>query len=468
MGATFSNYVLLGLRLLSTVVLTRALFTTFASEDYGFWALLWSVFAYALLLDFGLGTALQKYTSQWRAGHERNYGALLSTALTLYTGMGLLMALGTWGLSSQLQWLLPELSPEAFGRYQQAFLGFGLGTALLFPTGCFAEGLRGLEAITVRNGIQAVGVVLQLVLSLWVLGSSQDPLMAMVWVSLGTTAGVNGLLAGAFFKRILRAPQPFFWAWPQRAMVQELFQFSLFAWIITLTNLVIFRTDQLVISGSIGLAALAGYQIVQRVSEMYRQYTTQLHDVLGPRIARLYQQGDQQGLMAAYIDSNRWVFTLVLFSFVPLYWGLPFLLELWLGLTDETVLLSGRILLFSMAFQVVLRSTATQVMLMCQQERALMGLALLEALGNLGLSLVLVKSLGLVGVALGTLIPNLLVTLGGYLPLSCRFMKLSLSEYVRVAFRPVSLGKIVAGFKIPGMGLLSAWRQRRWEASPQE
>ena len=96
MGATFSNYVLLGLRLLSTVVLTRALFTTFASEDYGFWALLWSVFAYALLLDFGLGTALQKYTSQWRAGHERNYGALLSTALTLYTGMGLLMALGTW------------------------------------------------------------------------------------------------------------------------------------------------------------------------------------------------------------------------------------------------------------------------------------------------------------------------------------------------------------------------------------
>ena len=141
MGATLSNYALLGLRLLSTVVLTRALFTTFASEDYGFWALLWSVFAYALLLDFGLGTALQKYTSQWRAGHERNYGALLSTALTLYTGMGLLMALGTWGLSSQLQWLLPELSPEDFGRYQQAFFRLWSGHGIALSHGLFCRRL---------------------------------------------------------------------------------------------------------------------------------------------------------------------------------------------------------------------------------------------------------------------------------------------------------------------------------------
>ena len=439
MSATLSNYALLLLRLLSMVFVTRGLFLTFSAADYGFWALLWSVFAYALLLDFGLGTALQKYTSQWRAGHGRDYSALLSTSLLLYTLMGIFLALGTWGFTTVLRDFLPGLSDGQWARYQQAFTLFGVGTALLFPTGCFTELLRGLEAIVLRNALQAVGVVLQLLLTLWALHNTVDPLMAMVWISLGTTAGVNLALAAGFFYRARHEKLRLSFARPRWQLCGELLQFSLFAWMITLTNLIIFRTDQLVISGALGLGAVAGYQIIQRVADMYRQYTTQLHDVLAPQVARYFQQGDHQALKQAFLSSNRWVFTLVLWSFLPLWFGLPVLLNVWLGLSDSTVILSGRILLFSMALQVVVRSTATQVMLMCQRERALMGLALAEALGNLILSLYLVQHLGIVGVALGTLIPNVLVTLGGYFPLASRFLHLSMSQYLSAAFQPVPL-----------------------------
>lgn len=439
MSATLSNYALLLLRLLSMVFVTRGLFLTFSTSDYGFWALLWSVFAYALLLDFGLGTALQKYTSQWRAGHGRDYSALLTTSLMLYTLMGILLALGTWGFSAVLRDFLPGLSDGQWLRYERAFTVFGFGTALLFPTGCFTELLRGLEAIVLRNSLQAVGVVLQLVLTLWALQNTADPLMAMVWISLATTAGVNIALAVGFLHRARHEKLRLTFARPRWQLCGELLQFSLFAWMITLTNLIIFRTDQLVISGTLGLGAVAGYQIIQRVADMYRQYTTQLHDVLAPQVARYFQQDDHGALKKAFLNSNRWVFTLVLWSFFPLWFGLPVLLDAWLGLNDPTVILSGRILLFSMALQVVVRSTATQVMLMCQRERSLMGLALVEALGNLVLSLYLVQHLGIVGVALGTLIPNILVTVGGYLPLACGFLRLSMSEYLSVAFQPIPL-----------------------------
>lgn len=439
MGATLSNYALLVLRLVSMVVLTRQLFLGFSSEAYGFWALLWSIFAYALLLDFGLGTALQKYTSQWRAGHERPFGALLSTAAMLYGLMGLLMAVGVWAMTQGLTFFLPGLSPERFVHYRHIFWVFGLGTALLFPSGCFVELLRGMEALVLRNAIQALGVVLHLLLSLWALAYASDPLMAMVWVSLGVTALVNTGLAAAFFWRVRREHRPLTWALPRWRLVRELLHFSLFAWMITLTNLVIFRTDQLVISGTLGLAAVAGYQIVQRVTEMYRQYTTQLHDVLGPQVAVHFQKGDHQALRQVFLRSQRWVFTLVLWSFGPLFWGLPLLLEAWLNLKDPEVLLSGRILLFSMALQIVVRSTSTQVMLMCQQERVLMRLAVAEAVGNLVLSVLLAPYLGIVGVALGTLIPNLFVTLGGYLPLTYRFLQLSMAEYLKVALIPISI-----------------------------
>lgn len=437
MFATLSNYALLLLRLLSMVVLTRQLFLGFSAETYGFWALLWSIFAYALLLDLGLGTALQKYTSQWRAGHERSFGALLSTAGLLYSLMGLLVALGVWLMEPSLAVFLPGLSPETLSHYQRVFHVFGMGTAALFPLGCFVELLRGMEALVLRNAIQALGVVAHLCLSLWALTSASDPLMAMVWVSLGVTGIVNLSLGGAFFWRVYREQRALSWGFPRWAMVRELLQFSVFAWMITLTNLIIFRTDQLVISSSLGLAAVAGYQIIQRVAEMYRQYTTQLHDVLGPQVAVHFQKGDHQAVRQALLSSQRWVLTLVLWSFLPLFIGLPFLLQLWLGLSDPAVLLSGRILLCSMALQIVMRSTSTQVMLMCQQERTLMRLAVGEALGNLVLSVVLAPWLGIVGVALGTLLPNLLVTLGGYLPLTYRFLRLDMSEYVKLAFTPM-------------------------------
>src|SRR5688500_19412686 len=58
---SISNYVFLVVRLGLGVVLFRLLFKGLTDEEFGFWGLLWSVFGYGILLDFGFGfTALKR------------------------------------------------------------------------------------------------------------------------------------------------------------------------------------------------------------------------------------------------------------------------------------------------------------------------------------------------------------------------------------------------------------------------
>ena len=80
-SSPLSNYILLVLRLVSVFVMTRSLFMNLSSGEYSFWALLWAVFGYTLLLDFGFGTAVQKMTSQTRVSGDWGQFAQMLSAL---------------------------------------------------------------------------------------------------------------------------------------------------------------------------------------------------------------------------------------------------------------------------------------------------------------------------------------------------------------------------------------------------
>lgn len=57
---TASNYLATVIKFIVMIYLTREMFLQLPKESYGFWALLWSIFGYSVLLDLGFGVALQK------------------------------------------------------------------------------------------------------------------------------------------------------------------------------------------------------------------------------------------------------------------------------------------------------------------------------------------------------------------------------------------------------------------------
>src|ERR1051325_959726 len=85
-----SNYLCLSLRLVLGLLMFRMLYRELSKEEFGFWALIWSVFGYGVLLDFGFGFTAQKRVAELSVREEwTRLSQVLSTIFFCYVGVGL-------------------------------------------------------------------------------------------------------------------------------------------------------------------------------------------------------------------------------------------------------------------------------------------------------------------------------------------------------------------------------------------
>jgi O-antigen/teichoic acid export membrane protein len=139
---TISNYGKMIIGIFVTIFLTRILFLGLSREEYGFWALLWSIFGYSLLLDFGFGTAVQKHTSECSvSGDWEKYNRVVSTVFFNYVAFAFLIVVFAVVLSFNIGSIFGfDAANESY--FRQVLILFGIGSALCFPFGFFTEILR--------------------------------------------------------------------------------------------------------------------------------------------------------------------------------------------------------------------------------------------------------------------------------------------------------------------------------------
>jgi len=437
--STASNYILLILKIITSLFLVRIIFLGISNEEYGFWALLWSIFGYSVLLDFGFGTAVQKATSEAdETKNWDNFNKLVSTVFFSYVLLSLGILMLTIILSYNLESIFSFSSNELINNYKLVFLIFGIGTTFIFPFGFFKEILRGLKQIPLRNNIDIIFILLNfLVIFLCIHFFSSLLYMAIGTIVLQFMANIA--MTWYVFKKIpsLKISLKYF----QKEKVKEVMGFSFFAYIVMFSNLIIFKTDQIVISVFSSIALVGFYQIISRVSELFRQFSTQIHDIIGPLSAALFISKNQNSLSQILLQSNKIVAFIATALFVPSFFFIEELLYLWLNISNEQVGITAKVLLISMYVLVVFRSSSVQVLLMCNKHKTLTGIAVLESVLNLGLSIYLIQYYSILGVAIGTLIPNILLALMYNIPTACKFSSISIFHY----FNEVILKNIFIG-----------------------
>ena len=86
---TVTNYLGVVTRIGTGLVLFRLLFQHLSHDEFGYYALLWSVFGYAILLDFGLGVAVQKTVAEKSAsGDAAGLNRLVTTVVWSFAALG--------------------------------------------------------------------------------------------------------------------------------------------------------------------------------------------------------------------------------------------------------------------------------------------------------------------------------------------------------------------------------------------
>lgn len=435
---SISNYVRIVVAMGLGLVTFRLLYQGLSDEDFGFWALLWSLFGYGVLMDFGMGFSAQKRTAELSAkGDWETLGQVLSTIFFLYLGIAVVIFGIGWFGQDQIVRIF-KVSPENVGRFKLILVIFFGGVGLNFPFGIFPEILRGQQRIVLCNYIIVGFRVLNLAL-LWA-ALRYDWGLLWIFVSALFCTTAPDMLSAVFALRgmpqVRLRPGNFRWA-----MVVETLSFSLITYVITMTNLILAKSDQFILSVTLPVAMIAVYQAGAKVAEIYQMFTKQLQDTLAPAAAHLHAIGES----GAIRDMLRNMTRISVMVGTPLFLLCAFYLrELISLLTGDAVpardsVLAGEVILLWYYTSIITHSVAKQIFVVTGHHMRLFWLGLAETTLNVVISVALVlhwKSI--IGVCFGSLIPSLIF---GWLFLW------------RMAAKEVGVGY----FRLIGEALLPVW-----------
>jgi len=443
---TLANYGLSITRFFTQIILTRILFLNLGEVSYGFWALLWSIFGYSLLLDFGFGTSVQKYSAEVTVTKDyQKYNHQISTVITSYTAMSFIIILATLVMSQFLDKLF--IFPEGVYTeyYRKVFIFFGVGAAISFPSGAFTEILRGLNKIYLRNIIYFANILINFggIVLIFKLGCG---LLELTVFSISLNICTNIVMA-VFCKKLLpkMTISPFYFQWH---MLKEVVGFSLFAYLIMFANIIIFKTDQIVLGIMLGVTAVTVYQVSSRTANVLLQFTHQFQESLTPIAAALHKDGQKQRLQRILFDSNRIIAVITTLLFIILTSLAKPILLVWLEIDPTNPQFSENymdiirivyIMNVSIYLLLLFRSGSSKVLLMTGFHKFLSYVAIAESVMNISFSIIFIKLIGVVGVAIGTLIPNVILGIFVIFPKAAKFSEISITKNLVKIYFPLMI-----------------------------
>ncbi|WP_395741433.1 lipopolysaccharide biosynthesis protein [Prosthecobacter sp.] len=402
-----SNYLRTFVGIIVGLVTFRLLYQSMPQESFGFWSLLWSVFGYGILLDFGFGFAAQKRVAELSVTREWDkLSQVLSTILFFYLGVAILMAT-TVALGSDEIVRAFGVSEANHEEFRIVLIAFFAAIGLAFPLGIFPEILRGQQRISTANNIITLAMLMRLGVIAWAVYAGWGLLSIMLTALFFALAPdlVSAFFALRHMPEVRLRPSLF-----SKSIMRQTMGFSIFAYISTATNIVLGKTDQLVLGATLSIGAVAIYQAGAKVAEVFSQFTRQLQDTLSPAAAHLHATGDHAALRDLLQRSTRWSAIIA----TPLYLLCAFELEPLLQVLtgDPHIPVEtwqvAQVLLFWFYSTALTHSVSKRIYMMTGHERRLMWLGLGEAVLNLALSIALALIFkNVVSVAVGSLIPSL-------------------------------------------------------------
>ncbi len=441
---TISNYLGKLVVLGSGFFLTPFLLNHLGATTYGLWILIGSLVAYGSLLDFGIAGAVTKYVAEYRArGEAERLGRLVSTALVLYSAFGLLAAAMGLSLAPVLPHLFqipPEQRLEA--SWLIALSGVALGISI--PATTTSAVLRGLQRFDLVNLIGVIGTVLSVVATV----------LVVLW-----GGGLLGIvIAGAIITILMQVPGlwlirrlapeiKFSGRAASRELIRSVTSFSSSLFILNVAGQLQTETDEIVIGIFLPIRAVTPYSIAQRLSEVPRILTDQFMKVLPPLASELDAQSDRARLRTLYIVSTR----LTLSSFVPFASVIVLLagplLTAWVG--AEYASYSYLVLTLTVAGLIdTSQWPAGHVLQGMARHQPLAFMSVVSGIANLILSLILVQRFGLVGVAVGTLIPTTIECLLFVMPYTMRVLGVGWHEMLGQVLLPALVPAIPSALVI--------------------
>lgn len=419
---------------------------------YGIWALVATFLAYYGLMDLGLSPAVERYISRAAATNDQEEcQKVFSTALRAYLWIAGWVIVGgcVLGATAPLYtktpedarifgWLLAISSVTvALGFPARTFVG-ALNAALRYDLSAALE----ILLLLLRTG----GVIFVLLAGYGVIGMSIASLCAAIpW------------LATAIY--LTRREYPFLRISARKQACgagKKLLSYSVYSFLSRIAELLRYQLDAVVVSAFIGLSAVTHYRVACSLAMPFIEVIFSATGTLQSLFSRLEGRQDMKGTQRTLLLSTKISIGISGFvAFGLIAWGKPFIVR-WMG--PSYVDAYPPLVALVVGLLTALWQGPSVSLLYGVSRHKFFGIAsCIEGLVNLGLSIILVGKYGILGVALGTMVPMAISKVFVQPVYVCRVVNLNYWMYV---------GKMARNLAVAGVSLLPAYAITYLVAAP--
>jgi O-antigen/teichoic acid export membrane protein len=442
-------------------ILTPFTLHTLGVEGYGTWVLITAMNAYLGLLVLGVPMASVRYFAQHAAsGDTRRLNEAISSCTGLYLflgGIALVVGMGLYAFFTLYNIPTPRHA-DARTAFAVMVVFVSVGFVGLLPEGILAAH----GDFVPRNVVRVAGLLLRfgLTVGLLTLKASLTVLALVQLTCLAVDFALCMLLVRRRYPEVRVRLAGFDWA-----VVRKIFSFSLYVLVLNAGARLAFETDSLVIGAFMDVGSIPHFTVANSFIIYLMDFVVAIAAVVMPAATRLQTQGKIPELREIFLKWSKIAFSITMMVGLFLLVLGPRFIAWWVGPEFEQS--AGQvlqILIISYLLFLPVRGVALPILMGLGKPRLPTIGFLIAGVINLGLSILLVRPLGLAGVALGTAIPNVLFA-ALVLVHACRELEMPTLEYIRYVLPRAVLGAFPVlalllwfklGLEVRGLGGLVA------------
>jgi len=400
-------------------------------EVYGAYLLVMTFTGYLGVFDFGVGSALIKYVAEFTGkGDYEQTKKVVNASFTFYFIIGLISSIILFVLSFYFDHIFNIGSIDK-GVIQRLFWVAASASLFVWVGRTFdsiIQGFQRYDYLTISNILSSIFTALSAYFIFsnglgmgWFLAASYF-FIILKYLSLYVISQLSFLKINIIF--------PYF----NKEVFKKIFGFSIFLFLSNLAGLVIFNFDNFVIGAFVSVSAVSIYGVAYVFQNGLRMVNGLVGSPLFPVGANMEGKNETEKQKELFLKGTKYM-TLV---FVPMViitiiFAKVFVRN-WMGDSFAESVFPAQVLMFFWIFNNT-TEVGSGLLTAKGYVNVVFKIAVLNAVLNLGLSLILVRYFGLSGVALGTTIPMVLVYFPLILRLILKVLKVRFLDFFNFALK---------------------------------
>lgn len=390
------------IHILTGLIYTPIMLRLLGQSEYGLYTLVQSVVSYLGLLSLGFSASYVRFYSRYKAADDEDGVARLNGIfMTIFTIIAIITLLCGVVMVGNIRNIFGSgLTESELGTARVLMIFMVVNLAMTFPTSVFDSNVTAHEEFVFQKVVTVCQYLFSpfLTLPLLLLGYGSVAVVLITTILTLLKFVVNILFC---FKKL---HIHFIFRGFKFSLLKEMWVFTFFIFLNQIINQVNWSIDKFLLGRIIGTTEVAVYGLASTINSMYVQFSTAVSSVFVPRVNKIVAEKDDNKLLTElFTKVGRIQFILlgmVITGFI--FFGRPFM-NWWGGRGYENSYIITLWLIIPVTIPLI-QNLGIEIQNAKNMHKVRSVVYFIIAIGNIFMSIPLIKMFGGVGAAIGTAI----------------------------------------------------------------